>query len=209
LCNFISTPPADSQSWRGRRPTPAVCYLLRRPVLPPLLRPFAAFFPRSYRPRQPSLVDNSMSIERRRKASPIIGQRCGQRRPPLEMSSPGMHKETKQQWASPSVQSDSPADFEIIGIWFGYILTGLSWFIVAITFPFSMCFCLKVVKEYERVLLEDQALCLLCHVLILIEKLIFVSYPMPCPRRKYYPKIRLLYLWTQWSISVLRIQLLR
>ncbi|KRY89657.1 hypothetical protein T4D_15510 [Trichinella pseudospiralis] len=73
----------DSQSWRGRRPTPAVCYLLRRPVLPPLLRPFAAFFPRSYRPRQPSLVDNSMSIERRRKASPIIGQRCGQRRPPL------------------------------------------------------------------------------------------------------------------------------
>ncbi|KRY72066.1 Protein unc-1 [Trichinella pseudospiralis] len=174
LCNFISTPPADSQSWRGRRPTPAVCYLLRRPVLPPLLRPFAAFFPRSYRPRQPSLVDNSMSIERRRKASPIIGQRCGQRRPPLEipstahrastasnaassaeteMSSPGMHKETKQQWASPSVQSDSPADFEIIGIWFGYILTGLSWFIVAITFPFSMCFCLKVVKEYERVVI--------------------------------------------------------
>ncbi|KRX44897.1 Protein unc-1, partial [Trichinella murrelli] len=156
LCNFISTPPADSQSWRGRRPTPAVSYLLRRPVLPPLLRPFAAFFPRSHRPRQPPPpppVDNSMSIERRRKASPIIGQRCGQRRPPLEMSSPGMHKETKQQWASPSVQSDSPADFEIIGIWFGYILTGLSWFIVAITFPFSMCFCLKVVKEYERVVI--------------------------------------------------------
>ncbi|XP_003380472.1 pleckstrin protein [Trichinella spiralis] len=84
LCNFISTPPADSQSWRGR-PTPAVSYLLRRPVLPPLLRPFAAFFPRSHRPRQPPPpVDNSMSIERRRKASPIIGQRCGQRRPPLD-----------------------------------------------------------------------------------------------------------------------------
>ncbi|KRZ62566.1 hypothetical protein T02_4164 [Trichinella nativa] len=86
-CQLASFPNAsDSQSWRGRRPTPAVSYLLRRPVLPPLLRPFAAFFPRSHRPRQPPPpppVDNSMSIERRRKASPIIGQRCGQRRPPL------------------------------------------------------------------------------------------------------------------------------
>uniref|UniRef100_A0A915L8Z9 Band 7 domain-containing protein n=1 Tax=Romanomermis culicivorax TaxID=13658 RepID=A0A915L8Z9_ROMCU len=32
----------------------------------------------------------------------------------------------------------------------GWILTILSWILIAITFPFSMCFCLKVVQEYER-----------------------------------------------------------
>ncbi|KHJ43320.1 SPFH/Band 7/PHB domain protein [Trichuris suis] len=71
-----------------------------------------------------------------------------------EMSSTGLTKEAKQQWASPSIQSDAPpTDYEVISVWFGYILTGLSWFIVAITFPFSACFCLKVIKEYERVVI--------------------------------------------------------
>ena len=32
----------------------------------------------------------------------------------------------------------------------GWILTALSWLIVVFTFPFSICFCLKVVQEYER-----------------------------------------------------------
>jgi erythrocyte band 7 integral membrane protein len=32
----------------------------------------------------------------------------------------------------------------------GYILVGLSYFLVAITFPFSLCVCIKVVQEYER-----------------------------------------------------------
>lgn len=32
----------------------------------------------------------------------------------------------------------------------GYCLIGLSYFLVAITFPISVCCCLKIVKEYER-----------------------------------------------------------
>ena len=43
----------------------------------------------------------------------------------------------------------SPA--ETIGLWFGFILTVLSWVFIILTFPLSMCFCLKVIKEYERV----------------------------------------------------------
>uniref|UniRef100_A0A915J4G8 Band 7 domain-containing protein n=1 Tax=Romanomermis culicivorax TaxID=13658 RepID=A0A915J4G8_ROMCU len=44
-------------------------------------------------------------------------------------------------------------DFEFLGHWFGFVLTMLSWFLIIITFPFSMCFTLKVVKEYERVVI--------------------------------------------------------
>ncbi|XP_064616330.1 band 7 protein AGAP004871-like isoform X1 [Liolophura sinensis] len=32
----------------------------------------------------------------------------------------------------------------------GYILWGLSLFLIAVTFPFSLCLCIKVVQEYER-----------------------------------------------------------
>ncbi|ELU16352.1 hypothetical protein CAPTEDRAFT_213564 [Capitella teleta] len=32
----------------------------------------------------------------------------------------------------------------------GYILTALSYLLIACTFPFSLCLCLKVVQEYER-----------------------------------------------------------
>lgn len=32
----------------------------------------------------------------------------------------------------------------------GWTLTLLSWFLVGLTFPFSLCMCLKVVQEYER-----------------------------------------------------------
>lgn len=44
-------------------------------------------------------------------------------------------------------------DTEAAGSFFGYILTGISWLIIVFTFPFSMCFCLKVIKEYERVVI--------------------------------------------------------
>lgn len=58
-----------------------------------------------------------------------------------------------KQWVTPTSNIDSPPDYEVFGNWFGFILIGLSWFLVALTFPFSMCFCLKVVKEYERVVI--------------------------------------------------------
>uniref|UniRef100_A0A915HJC5 Uncharacterized protein n=1 Tax=Romanomermis culicivorax TaxID=13658 RepID=A0A915HJC5_ROMCU len=61
-------------------------------------------------------------------------------------------KSTKQQWTSPA-PTEGRADYEILGAWFGTILIGLSWIVVVLTFPFSMCFCLKVVKEYERVVI--------------------------------------------------------
>ncbi|CAF0899547.1 unnamed protein product [Brachionus calyciflorus] len=32
----------------------------------------------------------------------------------------------------------------------GYLLIGLSYILVAISFPFSLCCCIKIVKEYER-----------------------------------------------------------
>ncbi|XP_077986326.1 band 7 protein AGAP004871-like [Glandiceps talaboti] len=32
----------------------------------------------------------------------------------------------------------------------GYFLTGMSWVLFLITLPFSLCFCIKVVQEYER-----------------------------------------------------------
>lgn len=32
----------------------------------------------------------------------------------------------------------------------GWILTGCSWVLIILTIPFSLCFCLKVVQEYER-----------------------------------------------------------
>jgi len=31
-----------------------------------------------------------------------------------------------------------------------YLLTLLSWFLILITFPFSMCVCIKIVQQYER-----------------------------------------------------------
>jgi erythrocyte band 7 integral membrane protein len=57
------------------------------------------------------------------------------------------------QWVSPSSMQDVPPDYETIGTIFGYILIGISWIIIVLTFPFSMCFCLKVIKEYERVVI--------------------------------------------------------
>ncbi|XP_055896675.1 stomatin-like isoform X3 [Biomphalaria glabrata] len=35
----------------------------------------------------------------------------------------------------------------------GYILFALSMFLIVITFPFSLCLCIKVVQEYERVVI--------------------------------------------------------
>lgn len=32
----------------------------------------------------------------------------------------------------------------------GWFLTVISWFLVGVTFPFSLCVCLRVVQEYER-----------------------------------------------------------
>ncbi len=49
--------------------------------------------------------------------------------------------------------ADNPPDFETVGTWFGYVVTILSWLIIIVTFPFSMCFCLKVIKEYERIVI--------------------------------------------------------
>lgn len=34
--------------------------------------------------------------------------------------------------------------------WCGKILTFISWVLIALTLPFSLCFSLKVVQEYER-----------------------------------------------------------
>lgn len=33
---------------------------------------------------------------------------------------------------------------------FGYFLIALSWILIILTFPFSLCFCFKIVQEYER-----------------------------------------------------------
>lgn len=41
---------------------------------------------------------------------------------------------------------DVPPDYETIGTIFGYALLVLSWILIIITFPFSMCVCLKVNK---------------------------------------------------------------
>lgn len=32
----------------------------------------------------------------------------------------------------------------------GWFLTVISWFLIGVTFPFSLCVCLRVVQEYER-----------------------------------------------------------
>merc|ERR1719225_775591 len=32
----------------------------------------------------------------------------------------------------------------------GFLLTGISWLLVLVTLPFSLCVCFKVVQEYER-----------------------------------------------------------
>ncbi|EYC18688.1 hypothetical protein Y032_0026g1312 [Ancylostoma ceylanicum] len=48
---------------------------------------------------------------------------------------------------------DVPPDYETIGTVFGYALVALSWLLIILTFPFSMCVCLKVIKEYERVVI--------------------------------------------------------
>ncbi len=32
----------------------------------------------------------------------------------------------------------------------GLLLTGISWLLVIVTLPFSLCVCFKVVQEYER-----------------------------------------------------------
>ncbi|VDM78510.1 unnamed protein product, partial [Strongylus vulgaris] len=48
---------------------------------------------------------------------------------------------------------DVPPDYETIGTIFGYALVALSWLLIILTFPFSMCVCLKVIKEYERVVI--------------------------------------------------------
>lgn len=52
-----------------------------------------------------------------------------------------------------SVHTEAPPETETIGIWFGLILQICSWIIIVVTFPVSMCFCLKVIKEYERVVI--------------------------------------------------------
>ncbi|KAL3122906.1 hypothetical protein niasHT_010306 [Heterodera trifolii] len=73
------------------------------------------------------------------------------------------------QWVAPNTQQDVPQDYENLGTIFGYALLVLSWFLIIITFPFSMfvsfellslakclcfmCVCLKVIKEYERVVI--------------------------------------------------------
>lgn len=59
------------------------------------------------------------------------------------------------------VFQDVPPDYETIGTIFGYALIVLSWILIIITFPFSMCVCLKVnslltVAEFGLVLLEIQ-----------------------------------------------------
>uniref|UniRef100_A0A0R3S223 PHB domain-containing protein n=1 Tax=Elaeophora elaphi TaxID=1147741 RepID=A0A0R3S223_9BILA len=60
---------------------------------------------------------------------------------------------TDPQWVTPSSNQDVPPDYETIGTIFGYALLVLSWILIIITFPFSMCVCLKVIKEYERVVI--------------------------------------------------------
>ncbi|XGW35702.1 hypothetical protein V3C99_019136, partial [Haemonchus contortus] len=64
---------------------------------------------------------------------------------------------TEPQWVTPSSNQvssqDVPPDYETIGTIFGYALVALSWLLIILTFPFSMCVCLKVIKEYERVVI--------------------------------------------------------
>jgi erythrocyte band 7 integral membrane protein len=57
------------------------------------------------------------------------------------------------QWVAPSANQDVPPDYETIGSVFGYVLIVISWILIVLTFPFSMCVCLKVIKEYERVVI--------------------------------------------------------
>uniref|UniRef100_A0A914UP66 Band 7 domain-containing protein n=1 Tax=Plectus sambesii TaxID=2011161 RepID=A0A914UP66_9BILA len=57
------------------------------------------------------------------------------------------------QWVAPSANQDVPPDYETIGSIFGYVLIVISWILIVLTFPFSMCVCLKVIKEYERVVI--------------------------------------------------------
>ncbi|KAI6213100.1 CBN-UNC-1 protein [Aphelenchoides besseyi] len=60
---------------------------------------------------------------------------------------------SEPQWVAPSNTQDVPPDYETIGTIFGYALLALSWLLIIVTFPFSMCLCLKVIKEYERVVI--------------------------------------------------------
>ncbi|KAI6229979.1 PHB domain-containing protein [Aphelenchoides fujianensis] len=64
---------------------------------------------------------------------------------------------SEPQWVAPSntqvPEQDVPPDYETIGTIFGYALQALSWLLIIVTFPFSMCLCLKVIKEYERVVI--------------------------------------------------------
>jgi regulator of protease activity HflC (stomatin/prohibitin superfamily) len=60
---------------------------------------------------------------------------------------------SEPQWVTPSSNQDVPPDYETIGTIFGYALMVLSWILIICTFPFSMCVCLKVIKEYERVVI--------------------------------------------------------
>jgi len=59
------------------------------------------------------------------------------------------------QWVAPSqpINPEDRKETETIGLWFGFILTILSWIIIILAFPLSMFFCLKVIKEYERVVI--------------------------------------------------------
>lgn len=45
---------------------------------------------------------------------------------------------------------DVPPDYETIGTIFGYALVVLSWILIIITFPFSMCVCLKVRTQKKK-----------------------------------------------------------
>ncbi len=56
--------------------------------------------------------------------------------------------------SSSSRDMDQPeADFERIGTFCGFCITILSWCIILVTFPLSMFVCLKIVKEYERLVI--------------------------------------------------------
>ena len=66
-----------------------------------------------------------------------------------------MSSKTQPIWVAPS-QHINPMDrkeTEMVGMYFGFILQILSWVIIILTFPLSMCFCLKVIKEYERIVI--------------------------------------------------------
>ncbi|EPB70273.1 SPFH/Band 7/PHB domain protein [Ancylostoma ceylanicum] len=62
-------------------------------------------------------------------------------------------KKKKKFWLCSYRAEDVPPDYETIGTVFGYALVALSWLLIILTFPFSMCVCLKVIKEYERVVI--------------------------------------------------------